>query len=156
MPNQKGIRPNVVLIICDDIGFGDLSCNGSTMIKTPNLDLVAEKGARLTAMYGGGPTCTPARAALMTGRVAPRTGAGRVLFPGDNRGMHLDELTMASYLKRKNYRTGCFGKWHLGDIPDSGPLRFGFDSYARLAAEGEIYVAQAVAEIEAHPDVARA
>ena len=55
MPNQKGIRPNVVLIICDDIGFGDLSCNGSTMIKTPNLDLVAEKGARLTAMYGGGP-----------------------------------------------------------------------------------------------------
>jgi len=132
MPNQSEKQPNIVLIICDDIGFGDLSCNGSTMIKTPNLDLVAKRGARLTSMYSGGPTCTPARAALMTGRVAPRTGAGRVLFPGDNRGMHLDEVTMASYLKKEEYRTGCFGKWHLGDIPDSGPLRFGFDRYFGL------------------------
>lgn len=129
---MKSGMPNVVLIICDDIGFGDLSCNGSTMIKTPCLDLVASKGARLTAMYSGGPTCTPARAALMTGRVAPRTGAARVLFPGDNRGMHLNERTMANYLKLKGYRTGCFGKWHLGDIPDSGPLRFGFDTYFGL------------------------
>lgn len=129
---QHSTDPNIVVIICDDIGFGDLSCNGSTMIKTPCLDLVAERGARLTSMYSGGPTCTPARAALMTGRVAVRTGAARVLFPGDNRGMNLSELTMATYLKRKDYRTGCFGKWHLGDIPDSGPLKFGFDRYFGL------------------------
>lgn len=125
-------RPNIVVIICDDIGFGDLSCNGSTMIKTPNLDHVAQRGARLTSMYSGGPTCTPARAALMTGRIAPRTGAARVLFPGDNRGMHENEITMGSYLKELGYATGCFGKWHLGDIPDSGPLKFGFDRYFGL------------------------
>lgn len=130
--SQQTTNPNIVIIICDDIGFGDLSCNGSTMIKTPCLDLVAKKGARLTSMYSGGPTCTPARAALMTGRVAVRTGAARVLFPGDNRGMDLNELTMATYLKRKGYRTGCFGKWHLGDIPDNGPLKFGFDRYFGL------------------------
>ena len=127
-----GDSPNIVVIICDDIGFGDLSCNGSTMIRTPNLDKVAKNGARLTSMYSGGPTCTPARAALMTGRVAPRTGAARVLFPGDNRGMNRDEVTMGAYLKEQGYATGCFGKWHLGDIPDSGPLRFGFDRYFGL------------------------
>ncbi|NDC48828.1 MAG: sulfatase [Micrococcales bacterium] len=125
-------KPNVVVIICDDIGFGDLSCNGATMIKTPYLDKVATRGARLTSMYSGGPTCTPARAALMTGRVAPRTGAARVLFPGDNRGMNLNEKTMANYLKTLGYHTGCFGKWHLGDIPASGPTKFGFDRYFGL------------------------
>lgn len=125
-------RPNIVVIICDDIGFGDLSCNGATMIKTPYLDHVAARGARLTSMYSGGPTCTPARAALMTGRVAPRTGAARVLFPGDNRGMDLSENTMATYLKSYGYHTGCFGKWHLGDIPGNGPLKFGFDRYFGL------------------------
>ena len=124
--------PNIVIVICDDIGFGDLSCNGSTMIKTPCLDLVAQNGARLTSMYSGGPTCTPARAALMTGRIAARTGAARVLFPGDNRGMDLTELTMATYLKQRGYKTGCFGKWHLGDIPENGPLKFGFDRYFGL------------------------
>jgi len=132
MPTQSNTRPNIVVIICDDIGFGDLSCNGSTMIKTPNLDLVARRGARLTSMYSGGPTCTPARAALMTGRIAPRTGAARVLFPGDNRGMNPNEVTMGAYLKGLGYATGCFGKWHLGDIPDSGPLKFGFDRYFGL------------------------
>lgn len=132
MSTQTSSRPNIVVIICDDIGFGDLSCNGSTMIKTPNLDFVARRGARLTSMYSGGPTCTPARAALMTGRIAPRTGAARVLFPGDNRGMHENEITMGSYLKGLGYATGCFGKWHLGDIPDSGPLKFGFDRYFGL------------------------
>lgn len=132
MATKTKTRPNIVVIICDDIGFGDLSCNGSTMIKTPYLDHAAQRGARLTSMYSGGPTCTPARAALMTGRIAPRTGAARVLFPGDNRGMHENEITMGTYLKRLGYATGCFGKWHLGDIPDSGPLKFGFDRYFGL------------------------
>ena len=132
MSNHSNLRPNIVLIICDDIGFGDLSCNGSTMIKTPNLDFVASRGARLTSMYSGGPTCTPARAALMTGRIAPRTGAARVLFPGDNRGMHSNEITLGAYLKKFGYATGCFGKWHLGDIPECGPLKFGFDRYFGL------------------------
>ena len=138
MSKQANVRPNIVVIICDDIGFGDLSCNGSTMIKTPNLDYVANRGARLTSMYSGGPTCTPARAALMTGRIAPRTGAARVLFPGDNRGMHENEITMGAYLKRLGYATGCFGKWHLGDIPDSGPLKFGFDRYFGLPYSNDI------------------
>lgn len=125
-------KPNVVVVICDDIGYADLSCYGSTMIKTPHLDALAADGARLTSMYSGGPTCSPSRAALLTGRVAPRTGVGRVLFPEEDRGLHPDEKTIANHLSASGYATGCFGKWHLGNMPERGPCRFGFDRYFGL------------------------
>lgn len=125
-------QPNVVVIICDDIGYGDLGCYGSTMIKTPRLDRIAESGVRLTAMYSGGPTCSPARAALVTGRLPQRCGVGRVLFPTEDRGLHHGEKTIASYLSQRGYATGCFGKWHLGNMPNRGPRRFGFDAYFGL------------------------
>jgi arylsulfatase A len=125
-------RPNVVIIICDDLGYGDLGCYGGTVIRTPRLDALAASGARFTSMYSGGPTCTPARAALLTGRVAVRTGASQVNFPGDGLGLHHTEQTIASYLSRLGYRTAAFGKWHVGGMPGRGPLRFGFDYYFGL------------------------
>lgn len=125
-------RPNVVIVICDDIGYGDLSCNGSTIIDTPRLDRIAADGVRGTAMYSGGPTCSPARAALLTGRVAPRTGVGRVTFPDEDTGLHHDEMTIASYLSRAGYATGAFGKWHVGQLPERGPRHYGFDYYYGL------------------------
>lgn len=124
--------PNIVVVICDDIGYGDLACYGGSVIKTPRLDELASSGARVSSMYSGGPTCSPSRAALLTGRVAPRTGVGCVLFPDDGRGLHSEEKTIASYLSENGYATGCFGKWHLGDVPERGPLRFGFDTYFGL------------------------
>ena len=131
-------KPNLILVICDDIGYGDLGCYGATMIKTPNLDRLAAAGARFTSMYSGGPTCSPSRAALLTGRVAPRTGVGRVLFPMEDRGLFPDERTIASYLRSKDYATGCFGKWHLGNLPERGPLRFGFDTYYGLPFSNDL------------------
>jgi arylsulfatase A len=124
--------PNIVIVICDDIGYGDLGCYGGKVIETPNLDALARSGARVTSMYSGGPTCSPSRAALLTGRVAPRTGVGRVLFPNEDRGLHQGTETIASYLASNGYVTGCFGKWHLGDMPGRGPMRFGFDTYFGL------------------------
>lgn len=132
MTQPSHARPNVVIVICDDLGYGDLSCNGGTVIATPRLDELAADGVRATAMYSGGPTCSPSRAALLTGRVAPRTGVGRVLFPDEDTGLHKDEMTIASYLSRAGYATGAFGKWHVGQMPARGPLRFGFDHYFGL------------------------
>lgn len=109
--------PNVVVVICDDIGYGDLGCYGATMISTPRLDAIAERGARLTSMYSGGPTCSPSRAALMTGRVAPRTGVGRVLFPLEDRGLHHGEKTIATYLQAQGYRTNL-GRRHTSPVSD--------------------------------------
>jgi arylsulfatase A len=125
-------RPNVVVVICDDIGYGDLACNGGTVLNTPELDRLAADGVRATAMYSGGPTCSPSRAALLTGRVAPRNGVARVTFPDEDRGLHHDEKTIATYLSAAGYATGCFGKWHVGQMPERGPVQFGFDTYFGL------------------------
>lgn len=133
MKNPSNLtRPNVVIVICDDIGYGDLSCNGGTVIATPRLDQLAADGVRGTAMYSGGATCSPARAALLTGRLAPRTGVGRVAFPDEDYGLHQDEMTVASYLSQAGYATGAFGKWHVGQLPERGPCEFGFDRYFGL------------------------
>jgi arylsulfatase A-like enzyme len=110
-------RPNVVLIMTDDQGWGDLGYHGNDKIKTPHLDALARQSLALTNFYVS-PVCTPTRASLMTGRYNYRTGAidtfrGRAL-------MHADEVTLAEMLTGAGYRTGIFGKWHLGD---NYPLR---------------------------------
>ena len=121
--------PNVVLILFDDLGYGDLSCYGSQAISTPNADRLAEDGVRLTQAYSGAPVCTPSRAALMTGRYGARSGLQRTVSPGDARGMPDGERTIAEYLRRAGYATGCFGKWHLGSRPEHNPTRHGFDRF---------------------------
>lgn len=129
----KPESPNIVVIFCDDLGYGDLSCFGHPTIKTPNLDRMAAEGVRLTQFYSASPVCTPSRAALMTGRLPIRSGMcsdkRRVLFPDSGGGIPASEVTLAEGLKEQGYATACVGKWHLGHLPQFLPTSNGFDSY---------------------------
>ena len=123
-------RPNVVIIYADDLGYGDLGCYGSPVIRTPQLDRMAAEGLRFTDFYSGAEVCTPSRAALLTGRYALRSGmAGsrRVLFPNSKGGLPPAEVTLAEALKGAGYATAHVGKWHLGIHEGSRPLDQGFD-----------------------------
>ena len=124
--------PNIVIVFPDDLGFGDLSCYGSSLIRTPALDAMARRGMRFTDFYSGQPSCTPSRTALLTGRYAPRANLGVVIQAATQRGLAKQELTMPEYLKSRGYATGIFGKWHLGNPrlnPEWHPLEHGFDRY---------------------------
>ncbi len=114
---QKGRRPNVILIITDDQGYGDLGCHGNPVIKTPNLDKLARQGIDTRFFYVCS-LCAPTRASLMTGRYHYRTGVTSVHMGRSL--MHTDEVTLAESLRAAGYHTGIFGKWHLGD---SYPMR---------------------------------
>ena len=127
-------RPNIVLINCDDLGYGDLGSYGSTINETPALDRMAEEGLRFTDFYVASPVCSPSRGALMTGCYPPRIGFGafdgfRVLFPGQGIGLNTDETTIASALKDVGYATRIIGKWHCGDQKEFLPTQHGFDNY---------------------------
>lgn len=126
-------RPNIVVIFCDDLGYGDLGCFGHPTIQTPHLDQMAAEGVKLTQFYSAAPVCTPSRAALMTGRLPVRSGMcsdkRRVLFPDSGGGIPESELTLAEALREAGYATGCIGKWHLGHLPQFLPTNNGFDSY---------------------------
>ena len=120
--------PNIVFILCDDLGFGDLGCYGSR-IRTPNLDHMAAEGIHFTNFCSADPVCSPSRAALLTGRYPTRVGVPRVLFPQDTGGLALDETTLANALKAAGYSTMCIGKWHLGRPERYLPTSRGFDAY---------------------------
>lgn len=126
-------KPNFVVIFADDLGYGDLSCYGHPTIRTPHLDQLAAEGIRYTQFYVAASVCTPSRAGLMTGRLPVRTGMSsdkrRVLFPNSGGGIPESELTLAEALKAEGYATGCFGKWHLGHLPQFLPTSNGFDTY---------------------------
>ena len=129
--------PNIIIIMADDMGYGDLGCYGHPSIRTPNLDRMAAEGLRFTDFYSGAPLCTPSRAALLTGRLPIRSGMaggpGRhVLYPKNPGGLPSDEITIAKALKTKGYATCAIGKWHLGDLPDYLPTKHGFDSFYGL------------------------
>ncbi|MFN3168954.1 MAG: sulfatase [Phycisphaeraceae bacterium] len=131
-PQAAAPRPNIVLIMADDLGYGDLSCYGSDFIKTPNIDALAKAGIRFTDYHSNGAVCSPTRASLMTGRYPQRTGVEGVITAHHHRavGLPLDEVTIAEVLKDAGYATAIFGKWHLGyDVEKFGPLKQGFDTF---------------------------
>lgn len=127
--------PNFVILLCDNLGYGDVGCFGSTKHRTPHLDKMARQGLRLTSFYSVSGVCTPSRAGLMTGCYPRRVGLhltdpdGAVLRPVSPNGLHPDEITIAEVLKSRGYRTACIGKWHLGDQPQFLPTEQGFDLY---------------------------
>lgn len=126
--------PNVIVIFCDDLGYGDLGCYGSQKHRTPNLDAAAASGMKFTSFYSAAPVCTPSRAALLTGCYPRRVNLDfgwdfLVLCPGDPKGLNPDEFTIAELLRARGYATACIGKWHLGDQLEFLPTRQGFDSY---------------------------
>jgi arylsulfatase A len=132
-----GKQPNILLINCDDLGYGDLGCYGSTRNRTPVIDRMAADGIRLTDFYMASPVCSPSRGAMMTGCYPPRIGFGDfdgqwVLFPGQGLGLHPQERTVASLLKDAGYRTMLVGKWHCGDQLAFLPTRHGFEQYYGL------------------------
>ncbi|MDZ8117076.1 arylsulfatase [Pontiella agarivorans] len=117
-------KPNVIVIVTDDQGYGDLSCHGNPWLKTPELDRLHDDSVRLTDFHVD-PTCAPTRAALMTGRYSARTGVW--LTYGSRHHLRKDEVTMADVFKANGYRTAIFGKWHLGDNYPFRPTDRGFD-----------------------------
>ena len=124
-------RPNVLLIMVDDLGYYDLGCYGHPKIKTPVLDSLARCGIRLTSFYAGATVCTPSRMALMTGAYPSRVGweIGVMGFKmGFHDGMSPQALTMAEIFKSEGYATAISGKWHIGDQPETRPGAQGFDS----------------------------
>ncbi|APX34088.1 hypothetical protein BH708_16800 [Brachybacterium sp. P6-10-X1] len=127
-----GGRPNIVQIVMDDLGCGDLGCTGSPLIATPRMDAAAAEGLLIEQAYSAAPTCTPSRAALLTGRYAQRVGLHRVVFPEETEGLSSFERTIADVLGDVGYRCAAFGKWHLGDGPEHNPLRHGFEEFFGL------------------------
>lgn len=121
--------PNIVLIFTDDQGYQDIGCFGSTTIRTPHLDQMAEEGMKFTDFYSACSVCSPSRAALLTGSYPPRTGITQVLFPRHQIGLSPKEVTVAEILKEKGYATACIGKWHLGHHKKFLPTNQGFDTY---------------------------
>ena len=130
--------PNIVIILADDLGYGDLGSYGHPTIRTPNLDRMAAEGMRFTDFYVAACVCTPSRAALLTGRLPIRNGmAGseqrRVIYAKDTGGLPAEEITIAKALKSRGYATACIGKWHLaGGTSESWPTRHGFDRFFGL------------------------
>jgi arylsulfatase A len=140
-------KPNFIVILADDLGYNDLGCYGSPLIKTPNLDRMAKEGVRFTSFYVGASVCTPSRAALLTGCYPARIGMGdelvnqpgfgdvvtkswvKVIHSGSKLGLNPDEVTIPEMLKPAGYFSGMIGKWHLGDAPEFNPVHHGFDYF---------------------------
>ena len=130
---QSSERPNVVLVITDDQGYGDLSCHGNPVLKTPNIDSLAEDSIRLTDFHVS-PTCSPSRAAFMTGRCSDRTGVWHTIMGRSL--LRENEITIAELLRDSGYATGMFGKWHLGDNAPFRPEDRGFTEVYRHSGGG--------------------
>lgn len=126
---QPKSKPNIIIILGDDLGYGDIGAFGATDIRTPNIDKLASDGLKFTSFYSTSPVCSPTRAALMTGRFPRRLGIDHVFFPESFTGLPQEEVTLAEALKGNGYTTGIIGKWHLGHHKQFLPLQNGFDEY---------------------------
>lgn len=142
---EKKARPNIVLIMADDLGYGDLSCYGSTHCDTPQLDRLAARGMRFTDFHSSGTVCSPTRAGLLTGRYQQRAGIDGVVYadPKRNRhhGLQKNEITLAQCMQDAGYRTGMFGKWHLGYQRQYNPTFRGFQQFVGYVSGNVDYFA---------------
>jgi len=130
---------NLVIINCDDLGWGDLGSYGNREIRTPRIDRLACEGTRFTSFYAAQPVCSASRAALLTGSYANRIGIAGALPPNARHGIHEDETTLGEILKSRGYATAIFGKWHLGDAPRFLPTRHGFDEYLGIPYSNDMW-----------------
>jgi arylsulfatase B len=139
-----GDRPNIVVLLADDLGYGELGCQGNPQIPTPHIDAIAARGVRFTSGYVTAPNCSPSRAGLLTGRIPTRFGHEFNPIGARNEdpqaGLPRDERTLGRALHDAGYTTGVFGKWHLGGTADYQPLRRGFDEFFGFLHEGHFYV----------------
>jgi uncharacterized sulfatase len=146
-PSFAAEHVNVVIILADDLGYGDLGCYGHPKFKTPNLDRMAKEGARLTSFYSPAPYCAPTRASLMTGRYQFRSGMTRNPCPdtdpvtknANDIGLAAGELTLGDAFRAAGYKTACVGKWHLGHLPQFRPLKRGFDEYYGILYSNDMH-----------------
>ena len=139
-PTAQTTKPNIIIILADDLGYADVGFQGCKDIPTPHIDSLARNGLRFTSGYVSGPYCSPTRAGLMTGRYQERCPAGEYLTGSHgNRGLNLKETTIAERLHRAGYATGIVGKWHLGRDAGYHPLDRGFDEFFGFLGGGHYY-----------------
>ena len=132
-------KPNIIILMTDDQGYGDVHCYGNAQLHTPNLDKMADEGVRFTNFYAGASSSTPSRAALLTGRYAERVGLPSVVDDTSSIGLKPTEYTIADYLKQNGYATGMFGKWHLGCLPEHMPTRHGFTEFFGIPYSNDMW-----------------
>ena len=136
---NPGPTPNIVVILADDLGYGDIGAYGAQRIRTPNIDRLAAGGLRFTQGYSSANVCSPSRAGLMTGRYAIRSGlAWKVVEAESTHGLPQAEETLGELAKRQGYRTLYVGKWHLGNFPEHLPLKHGFDEFFGAPASNDM------------------
>ena len=131
--------PNIVIIFMDDMGYGDLECYGGFTYKTPNINRLAAQGMRFTQFYVAQAVCSASRAALLTGCYSNRVGIFGALFPWSKIALNPEEETIPELLKKKGYKTGMVGKWHLGQKLPFLPLQHGFDEYLGLPYSNDMW-----------------
>lgn len=122
-------KPNVIIVLTDDMGYGDLACYGNPLFKTSFLDKMARQGTMSTNFVTTSPTCSPSRVSTLTGRYCSRSKMPHVVYPGDKTAIPDEEITIAEMLKTSDYRTACIGKWHIGDYGTGLPNKQGFDLF---------------------------
>src|SRR5580765_2209884 len=137
--DQPGRLPNVVIILTDDLGYGDIGVFGAKGYQTPRLDRMATEGCVFRNFHVPQAVCSASRAGLLTGCYPNRIGIHGALGPKSKTGLAAEEMTLAELLKQRGYSSAIFGKWHLGDAPQFLPLRQGFDRYFGLPYSNDMW-----------------